>query len=348
MTDSVADVLRRYGLVGASVEYVSAGLINRTWLISHRGTKYILQRVNPMFTLEVHEDIAAVTVHLHVKGLVSPRLVPALNGEAAVRHDGGIWRLYGYLEGVTFNRADEPAIAREAGRVLAAFHEALLDLDYGFKNRRSGVHDTAAHLSNLRTALRNKRDHPRFDLISPLAADILSRADDLPPLPRIEARKVHGDPKINNCLFDEKSRAGICMIDFDTLGILPLPLELGDAMRSWCNPAGENAMDTAFSLETLRAGLEGYASVFHEHLTADEWKNILPATRVIYLELAARFCADALNEDFFEWDPRNFNSHSEHSQIRAAGQLNALKSLEMQLKESERIVEEIFGHENLT
>lgn len=337
-------VLRRYGLAGAAATVAGTGLINRTWLVTRKdGRRYILQLVNPMFTMEVHEDIAAVTVHLQARGLVAPRLIPAEDGEPAVLYEGSVWRLYNYLEGVTFDSAFEPAIAGEAGRLLAGFHGALLDLEHRFRNRRSGVHDTGAHLGRLETALSSRRAHARYPDVSPLACEILDQAAALPSLPDLAPRKVHGDPKLNNCLFELHSRKGICMIDFDTLGVMPLPLELGDAMRSWCNPAGENSVDTTFSLENFRAALEAYADAARGFIIDAEWRAILPATRTIYLELAARFCADALNEDVFAWDPHNFDSHSEHSRVRAAGQLNALKSLERQLPEAEGILEEIFG-----
>jgi hypothetical protein len=128
------------------------------------------------------------------------------------------------------------------------------------------------------------------------------------------------------------------MVDFDTLGDMVLPLELGDAMRSWCNPAGENVEATLFSLEIFRTGLEGYAGAAKDFITETEWNSILPATRIIYTELAARFCADALNEDFFGWDSKRYPSHSVHSQVRALSQLNACKSLTGQLSEAGRIL----------
>ena len=338
-------VLARYGLAGARAEAAGAGLINRTWVVQTPGGRYVLQQVNPMFGMEIHADIAAVTQHLAGKGLPTPRLVSADDGAAAVRHEGRLWRLYEYLEGVTFDRADT-GIAREAGRVLAGFHEALLDLDYRYRNRRPGVHDTPAHLRRLRETLQARGGHPGFRRVAPLGEEILTLAAALPPLPALAPRKVHGDPKINNCLFDPHGPRGICMIDFDTLGEMPLPLELGDALRSWCNPAGENTADTSFSLDHLEAALAGYAAVFRENLSEAERLAILPATRTIYLELAARFCADALNEDFFSWDPRSFASHTEHSLVRAAGQLNALKSLEGQLPQAERMLVDIFRGNN--
>ena len=52
---------------------------------------------------------------------------------------------------------------------------------------------------------------------------------------------MHGDPKISNLMFARDSDRGLCLIDLDTLGPMPIALELGDALRSWCNPAAEDA-----------------------------------------------------------------------------------------------------------
>jgi hypothetical protein len=63
----------------------------------------------------------------------------------------------------------------------------------------------------------------------------------------------------------------------------------------------------------------------------------------IMIELAARFCADALNESYFAWDPVRFPSRSEHNRVRAEGQLRAweaCRKMETQLSEVSR---EVFG-----
>ena len=139
-----------------------------------------------------------------------------------------------------------------------SFHHALNGLDYEFRNIRPGVHDTQRYLRILKQALQQRQEHPRYKDIKPLAIDILEHAKNLPGLPNTKLRKVHGDPKINNFLFDANTSKGVCMLDFDTLSNMPIMLELGDAMRSWCNPAGEDETGTFFSLEQFCSALEGY------------------------------------------------------------------------------------------
>ncbi len=342
-----SEVLHHYGIQQSRITPVDIGLINRTWLVVDQHHKYILQRVNPMFTADIHQDIDTITRYLHDHGLTTPRLIRTLEDSLYCQMENRIWRMFDYLDGITVNTADKPDIAFQAGVVLASFHRALLDLQYQFRNQRSGVHDTNRHLQVLQTALESRQDHARYTDIRPLAVEILETAVHLPLLPELTPRMVHGDPKINNFLFDRHTGRGICMLDFDTLGKMALPLELGDAMRSWCNPAGENSGQAFFSIGIFSAALQGYASGSSAFITTREWTSILPATQVIYVELAARFCADALNENYFRWDSNRFNSHSEHSQVRAVSQLNAYKSLVGQIKEAERMQEQFGGDSGL-
>jgi len=342
-SQGAAGVLGHFGLERATVTPLETGLINRTWVVDEQGKKYILQRVNPMFGLEIHEDIAAVTTHLHRKGQITPRLIPTLEDHLYLQQAGRVWRLLSHVPGTTYHTVKNPRQAAEAGKVLGRFHKALLDLDYSFRNRRANVHETETHLQVLRSALDTHRDHPEYRNVRPLAEEILGLAGRLPVLPGTRPRKVHGDPKITNCLFGETSGNGLCLIDFDTLGEMPLPLELGDAMRSWCNPAGENSDETRFSIENFHAGLQGYAREAGDFILIEEWQNIVPATRIICLELAARFCADALNECFFHWNRQLFSSRSLHNQVRAAGQLNTCKSLIRQQDAALQAVRDVFS-----
>jgi Ser/Thr protein kinase RdoA (MazF antagonist) len=247
------------------------------------------------------------------------------------------------LPGESRSTLRRPAEAGSAGGMLARFHTALLDLSHDFHNVRPGVHDTARHLARLRDALRNRTGHPRFRRVEPLGQRILDAAGSLPDLPAPAQRIVHGDPKINNFLFEPGTDRVLCLVDFDTLSRMALPLELGDAFRSWCNPGGEDTAAARFSGEMMLAGARGYAEHAAPWVTDAEIRGIAPATLTICVELAARFCADALNEDFFGWDPRRFPSHSEHSEVRAAGQLALSDSLRSQLPQLARDIPKIFA-----
>ncbi len=117
---------------------------------------------------------------------------------------------------------------------------------------------------------------------------------------------MHGDPKISNLMFAASSGRALCLIDLDTLARMPVALELGDALRSWCNPATEDATNARFVREYFEAAVGGYAAAAQGFLTDNEWRAIPLGTLTITVELAARFCADALRERYFGWDSRRY------------------------------------------
>jgi Ser/Thr protein kinase RdoA (MazF antagonist) len=337
-------VLERYGLNQAGCHPIYIGNINRSFLITTADLRrFVLQRVNPMFPPSIHEDIEAVTRHLESKGLRTPHLQPTSGGDLYVVENGACWRLFSHIPGSTHDTVADEAAAFEAGGLLARFHKALLDLDYEFSNLRPPVHDTARHMEILRATLAGHRNHPRRAGVLPLAGEILELSEGLPSLPTVAQRKVHGDPKINNVIFEEATGRALCLVDFDTLGNMALYLELGDAFRSWCNPLGEDSPEAYFSLSLFQAAVQGYAREAKEFILEEEWRAILPATYSIYIELAARFCADILNESYFNWDPRRFASRGEHNEIRALSQLRAARSLRDKYEQAEKIVERAFG-----
>ena len=330
-------VLERYGLENATVKPVSVGLINLTYEVENSSAHYILQRVNPIFPAEIHADIAVVTETLAQRGLATPRLLPNESGELCSMVDGEIWRLLSHVDGRTLEVITEPAQASAAAAVLARFHGALWELNHLFQIRPS-VRDTAGHLKELAGALQAHHTHARYREAASLAKKISRFSTGLRPLPIVAERIAHGDPKISNVIFEHDSNVAICLVDLDTLGPMALPLELGDAVRSWCNPYGEDSKLSFFSVEIFKAVIEGYASYAPADMERAEWQAIATGTETIFTELAARFCADALNECYFGWDANRFESRSEHNLVRATGQLAAAVSLRAQRQDAAAVI----------
>jgi Ser/Thr protein kinase RdoA (MazF antagonist) len=337
-------VLAAYGCAGASLQPLGNGLINLTWLVRPAdGKPAVLQRVADVFPAEINRDIGVVADALARQGVVVPGVLPSLSGQLWVEAAGHNWRMLTWLKGACHESLSSPDQARSAGALLARFHRALDGLDHEFANPRLGVHDTARHLAALRDALVDHPAHPRRAQIAPLAESILAAAAGLPALPPSRDRIVHGDPKINNMLFDEASGEATSLVDLDTVGLMPLPLELGDALRSWCNPTGEDGRLGEFSAELFAAALTGYASAAGDWIEPAEVRAIMPATETIIIELAARFCADAYNENYFGWDASRFTTRSEHNEVRAAGQLTLARSFAAQREDLSNRLLEAFG-----
>jgi Ser/Thr protein kinase RdoA (MazF antagonist) len=327
-----ASVLARYrDLRDRPHRLHGGGLINRTLLVDGAAGPVILQRLHPVFAGTVNEDIEAVTAHLAERGLLTPRLLRTDDGALWVEgEDGRPWRALTYVEGASFDRIPSPAIASEAGRMVARFHAAVADLRHDYRHVRAGVHDTARHLSTLREAVEAHVDHRLFAEVAPLARALLEAADRLPDLSGLPARHAHGDLKISNLLF--RGERAACLVDLDTLGRMIWPFEMGDALRSWCNGAGEDEPSAAIQVPLFAAALGGYGAVARPAslLTDDEASAIVDGLATICLELSARFLADALRESYFGFDPARFPGRGEHNLVRARGQLALYRSVEEQ------------------
>ena len=322
-----AAILAAWELRANSVRHLGTGLINRTFLAQTRAGEWrVLQLVNPIFPPEVNKDIEAVTTHLARRGLQTPRLLRDREGRLCVPDAAGHWRLMTLVPGRVLDAVGNATQAREAGRLLASFHRALNDLDHEFHHRRAPVHEPARHLAALRRALERHAQHRLYAAAAPLAEAILAAAQALPATPATPPRIVHGDPKISNLVFDDADRA-LCMLDLDTVGRMALPFELGDAFRSWCNLSVESDPRGRFSAKYFDAAVRGYGAVAAGWIRADEADSLVQATAIIQVELAARFCADALEEQYFGWDPQAFASRGDHNLVRARGQLAVHRSL---------------------
>jgi len=60
---------------------------------------------------------------------------------------------------------------------------------------------------------------------------------------------------------------------------------------------------------------------------------------VIALELAARFCTDALEETYFRWDQKKYPHACAHNLARTRSQLSLARSVRDKLPDMQRIVD---------
>lgn len=310
--------MRAYGFAG--VQRIEGGLINATYLASDESGEPIavLQRLHPIFGADVNTDIDVVTAHLEAVGMTTPRLVRTLSGDRWVPVGDEVWRALTYVPGETIHKVADPAQAEVAGELVGRFHRAVDSLDHDYVFTRAGVHDTAGYLARLRAAVdASEADDEAADL----GRQILAAADVLPDISGVPRRHTHGDLKISNIMFGPGTRTAICLVDLDTLGRQTMAYELGDAMRSWCNPKGEDVTASNFNLDILAAAMRGYAAGSAGLLSTDERDSIIPGMRTVCTELAARYCVDAFEDFYFAWDAERYPNRRAHNIVRARGQL---------------------------
>jgi len=250
------DVLAAWGWQSAELAELTGGLINATSAVRLGGEPIaVIQRLHPAFGAEVNLDIEAITAHLAARGLTTPRLVRTRDGRAWHEHAGQVWRALSWVDGQTVHALGDPAWAEAGGALVGAFHRALADLAHDYAFARAGVHDTPAHLARLSDHVVASKGAPPSAGIDAeavaLGREILDAARGLPDMPDVPGRHCHGDLKISNLLFAAPPAhpvRGVCLVDLDTLGLSTMAFELGDAMRSWCNPHKEDAGRVIFDL----------------------------------------------------------------------------------------------------
>jgi Ser/Thr protein kinase RdoA (MazF antagonist) len=113
----------------------------------------------------------------------------------------------------------------------------------------------------------------------------------------------------------------VCMIDLDTVGRGYVAYELGDALRSWCNPAGEDTPDAELDPAIFTAVMRGYARECPAVITTPELLSAIDGFETVSVELASRYAADVIVDRYWGWDATRFTSRREHNMVRARGQL---------------------------
>jgi hypothetical protein len=117
-------------------------------------------------------------------------------------------------------------------------------------------------------------------------------------------------------------------VDLDTVKPGLLHTDIGDCLRSACNPAGEDSTDVEsvhFNLELAKALLHGYLAEAGSCLSQADLEHLYDAIRLLPFELGLRFFTDHLAGNVY------FKaSHSRQNLDRALVQFRLTESIESQ------------------
>jgi Ser/Thr protein kinase RdoA (MazF antagonist) len=335
------------------------GNVNDTYRVEAAdGQRYVLQRLNtevfPRPQLVI-DNIARLGAHVADRPLALersgrcwelPRLIPTrAEGRLWLERNGQAWRLITHIDdAVAHDTVQDAGHAREVGRALGRFHLLIHDLPCEqLADTLEGFHVTPRYLAAYQQLLARQGLPAGCEASRWCAAFVERRQELAAVLERarerglLRLRPIHGDPKVNNVLLDRRSGEAVALVDLDTVKPGLALYDIGDCLRSGCNPAGEEPADPAdvrFDLELCRPMLAGYLELARPCLSDADLEHIPVAVRLIAFELGLRFFSDHLAGN------RYFKCrHPAHNLERALVQFRLTESIEAQEHQIRRLVE---------
>ena len=339
-----SEKLRSFQLDGEPLLCVrfGSGYINDTFLVvDDTARSYILQRINRNVfrdPLRVMRNIVAVTSHL-ARAAESPRgvleLVPALDGGLwIVDEEGEYWRVYSFIsDSVCYHKIVNEALFRESAVAFGSFQRSLADFPaHTLQETISGFHDTPKRYAALREAI-DADSCMRVKITQREIAFAMEREDRAGTLIARHAegvlplRVTHNDTKLNNVLFDRRTKKSICVIDLDTVMPGFSVTDFGDSIRFGASTAAEDERDltkVSFSPRLFEAYAEGFLSACGAYLTDGEIESLFDGAFTITLENGVRFLTDYLSGDVYyrtEYDGQNLDRC--RTQFKLAGDMES-------------------------
>ena len=309
----------------AAVKPVSGGLLHGTWQVEDGHHSFIVQKLHTVVSKKTCQDAKHITDHARARGVSVPEFVVGADGSQWFSFEGALWRCMKKLPGVCISTVSSPQQAHSAAALLARFHVAAKESAYVCCGSIEHFHDSPFIYEQFKDVV-SAEEHAMSRKAVDKEVQIILDAMPSEMLPGdLPQQIIHGDPKISNFLF--QGDKALSLLDFDTcLSHSPL-VDIGDAMRSWCNPAGEDTANTEFDENIYHAALQGYLS--EAALSTKEQQLIGRASRLITLELASRFLRDYFEDRYFGWDEKRFTSRAEHNLLRARGQIALYQKMKL-------------------
>jgi Ser/Thr protein kinase RdoA (MazF antagonist) len=256
-------------------------------------------------------NIELVTAHLKAK-TPDPRgvltLVSARDGSSFILEDGEYWRVYEMVPGsVCFDQADE-ALFFESAVAFGRFQNELSDFPAEqLSETIPHFHDTPARFAAFEAAIASNASGRRNEAETEISfvrerEAFTHTLVDLQARGELPLRVTHNDTKINNVLFDAKTREALCVIDLDTVMPGLAVNDFGDAIRYGASTAAEDEPNLArvhFDLALFEAYTRGYLSTCLTSLTQTELAMLPTGAKMMTLECGMRFLADYIAGDVY-------------------------------------------------
>jgi Ser/Thr protein kinase RdoA (MazF antagonist) len=346
---NIADRFINEGKI-TQIQVFGSGNINDTFLVSLSDSRedfFVLQRINTKVFQQpelVMQNMRLVcdTIQKQIQNRQDDRrwemprvLLTKDDRDHLSAADGSFWRAISFIDNaIAFDTMQNETQAKEVGYGLAAFHHLICDIPPDkLADTLPGFHITPLYLQqfDLVFANSNPPNTPEVNHCLQFIRDRASFAtilEDAKAEGKLPLRLMHGDPKINNILFDTNTNKAVSVIDLDTVKPGLIHYDIGDCLRSGCNLVGEETEDWRkiyFDTSLCQNILQGYFSVAKAFLTPNDCAYIFDSIRLLAFELGLRFFTDYLAGNIY------FKvKHPEHNLERALVQFQLTTSIESQ------------------
>ena len=340
------------------------GNINKTFLVKVDDLSehyFILQRINTqvfsqpesvmknmrIFCDRAREKLETINLEPERRWEIPFILLTRERKEYWHDRSGGFWRAIRFIEGQTFDTINNGDRGREVGYGLGLFHMLLSDIP---------CEELADTLEGFHILPRYLEQYDRIveETTPPVTAEVkyilrfienrrnwATILEDAKQSGKLPLRPIHGDPKVNNIMMDERTEKAIAMVDLDTMKPGLIHYDIGDCLRSGCNLLGEetkNWHEVSFNIDLCQAILQGYVSIAGNFLTENDYSYFYDSIRAIAFELGLRFFTDYLAGDIY------FQvKYPEHNLNRAMVQFKLTESIERQEKAIRDLIKNIIN-----
>ncbi|MGV8074886.1 MAG: phosphotransferase enzyme family protein [Syntrophobacteraceae bacterium] len=329
-----------------------SGNVNDTFLVtvdSSHSRHFILQRINthvfrhPELLMQnmrtVTEFILESIEHVlrtENRRWEVPRILPAQDGrDYLIDSEGSFWRAMSFIDSSqSYDTIIDIDHAKEVGYALGFFHRLINHLPTErLADTLAGFHVTPLYIAHYDEVLFKNapKKSPEVDYALAFIDKRRSRAkiiEDARSQGKLVCRPIHGDPKVNNIMIDSSTGRAVSIVDLDTVKPGLVHYDIGDCIRSGCNPLGEEIEHweaVRFEPDICRAILQGYISMAKSFLTENDYEYLYDAMRLIAFELGLRYFTDYLEGNVY------FKArHREHNLLRALVQFRLAEDMELE------------------
>lgn len=334
------------------IETLGAGFINDTYIVTTRGSRYILQRKNHNIFPDVPammDNIQRVTTHLKAKVAAAGgnperevlTVIPTKEGALYHRVGEEFWAASLFIEGsVTHDIANTPRLAYMGGKGIGRFQAMLADFTEPLSEVIKGFHNIRWRFEQWDRSLAEDRAGRKAELSEEIAWIESRREPMLAFWQMVESgelpmRVTHNDTKLSNILFDQNDEV-LCVIDLDTVMSSTSLNDFGDAIRSYTNTGAEDDTDlsrVSMDIDIFRHYTEGYLSERGATMTANEREWLAFSALYITYEQVLRFLMDYIDGDTYYKI-----AYPTHNLVRTRAQHKLLESMEQQYEAMQAIV----------